>query len=75
MSVRLTTKPAATKGAVTRVATARRVFGDQYEITATVVSSAVLERWLLSFGDDVSMVRRLRLVGAKSISNSQPAIN
>jgi len=27
----------------------------------------VLRRWLLSFGDEVSMVRRLRAVVAKSI--------
>ncbi len=38
-----------------------------YEITATVVDSAVLDRWLLSFGDEVSMVRRLRSVVAKSM--------
>ena len=43
-----------------------REIDDQYEITATVVDSAVLHRWLLSFGDEVSMVRRLRAV-AKSI--------
>ena len=31
----------------------REVSDDEYEISATVVDSAVLGRWLLSFGDDV----------------------
>ena len=31
---------------------------DDYEISATVVESAVLERWLMGFGDEVSDVRR-----------------
>lgn len=35
-----------------------RVIGDQLEITATVVDSAVLERWLRGFGDDVSGVSK-----------------
>ena len=41
-----------------------RVIGDRLEITATVVDSAVLERWLRGFGDEVSGVRRLRLMSA-----------
>jgi len=48
-----------------------REIDDQYEITATVVDSAVLDRWLLSFGDEVSMVRRLRLVVAKSMAKPE----
>ena len=42
-----------------------REVGGQLEITATVVDSAVLERWLLGFGDDVSGVRRMRLIAAR----------
>ena len=34
----------------------------QYEITATVVDSAVLQRWLLGFGDEVEGVRKIRCV-------------
>ncbi len=37
-----------------------REVGGQFEITATVVDSAVLERWLRGFGEEVSGVRRLR---------------
>lgn len=32
--------------------------GDRYEITATVVQTAILERWLLGFGDNVWGVER-----------------
>ena len=39
--------------------------GDDYEITATVVDSSMLEWWLRGFGDAVSHVRRSR-VRAKS---------
>lgn len=35
---------------------------DTFEITATVVDSAMLEWWLRGFGDSVSAVRRLHLV-------------
>lgn len=31
---------------------------DQYEISATVVDSGLLRRWLLSFGDEISDVRK-----------------
>jgi hypothetical protein len=34
---------------------------DAYEITATVVDSAMLEWWLRGFGDSVSDVRRGRI--------------
>ena len=33
-------------------------FGDGYEISATVIDSAMLEWWLRAFGDAVSKVRR-----------------
>ena len=51
-----------------------REIEDQYEITATVVDSAVLHRWLLSFGDDVSMIRRLRPV-AKSTAEAEVEVS
>jgi len=51
-----------------------RKIDDQYEITATVVDSAVLHRWLLSFGDEVSMVRRLRAV-AKSTAKAEVEVS
>ena len=35
--------------------------GDDYEITATVVESSMLEWWLRGFGDAVSHVRRSRV--------------
>lgn len=35
--------------------------GDEYEITATVVDTAMLEWWLKGFGDAVSQVRRSRI--------------
>ena len=35
--------------------------GDDYEISATVVDSAMLEWWLRGFGDAVSGVRRLKI--------------
>ena len=35
--------------------------GDDYEITATVVDSSMLEWWLRGFGDAVSQVRRSRV--------------
>ena len=35
-------------------------FGDDYEISATVVDSAMLEWWLRGFGDAVSRVRRTK---------------
>ena len=35
--------------------------GDDYEISATVVDSAMLEWWLRGFGDAVTRVRRLRM--------------
>ena len=36
--------------------------GDDYEISATVVDSAMLEWWLRGFGDAVSGVRRLKIL-------------
>ena len=35
---------------------------DGYEISATVVDSDVLERWLLGFGDGVSGVNKISLI-------------
>jgi len=46
-----------------------RKINDQYEITATVVESAVLDRWLLGFGDAVSRVRRLRVGVVDSVKS------
>ena len=34
---------------------------DHYKISATVVDSAMLDRWLLGFGGDVSAVEKIRL--------------
>ena len=36
----------------------RKLGDEQYEISATVVETAVLRRWLLGFGSDVSDIRR-----------------
>jgi hypothetical protein len=36
----------------------REVGDNEYEISATVVDSAVLGRWLLSFGTDVRNIRK-----------------
>ena len=39
-----------------------KVLKDEYEISATVVDSAMLEWWLRAFGDAVSKIQRRRAV-------------
>ncbi|RYZ89798.1 MAG: WYL domain-containing protein, partial [Proteobacteria bacterium] len=45
-------------------------FDEDYEISATVVDSAMLEWWLRAFGDAVSQVRRRKAAPSAHVSDS-----